>query len=188
MGVPRCLRRLSPFRTRLNMSSISTSHRAKRAEPAAPPRRTDRGAPPTCSQDLIMEKASGELVQIDSRALSGARSSLGRSPAPLSGRPLALAASGPTQHEDAAAHVRTASFRVSMRLCWEWRLVCLAVSQANILQHMHFWENQGGPKAWGSRFITGLIAFCSQQFSYSNPHVERCSNFPPWDLPSSPQA
>ena len=46
--------------------------------------------------------------------------------------------------------------------------------------------NQGGPKEWGLRVTTGLIAFLSRLFVCSNPRVERCSNPLPWDPLGSP--
>ena len=41
--------------------------------------------------------------------------------------------------------------------------------------------NSGGPKEWGSQVTPGLIAFCSQFFTCSSPHVDRCSNPLPGD-------
>ena len=42
-------------------------------------------------------------------------------------------------------------------------------------------SNQGGPRT------TGLILFCFQLFTGSNPHVDRRSNPLPWDPLRSPQ-
>ena len=47
---------------------------------------------------------------------------------------------------------------------------------------------EGVPRNGGSLVKACLIAFYSQFFTCSNPHVDRCSNPLPWDPLSSPRS
>ena len=81
--------------------------------------------------------------------------------------------------------------RVVLSLGYYYVSVLLLLDQYRCYRHYHLhyhhlvWQNEGGPKEWGSQATAGSIVGCSQLSACSGPAADRCSSPLRWGPLSS---